>query len=126
MFAIVWKKEVIGFIDLDKGSPAVPHPYHRYGLEDLDDERDAAIGYQLCRKVWGQGIATKTVERTIDFAFGIGGIKRLVAEVLETNIGSRRVLEKNGFIEVGRGSYAVKYGPPAIYFCLTKPFPGGS
>jgi RimJ/RimL family protein N-acetyltransferase len=54
------------------------------------------VGYWLGREFWGQGIATQALalflkeERT----------RPLVAHVAQHNIGSRRVLEKCGFVVV--------------------------
>jgi ribosomal-protein-alanine N-acetyltransferase len=57
----------------------------------------AEIGYWLARPFWGQGIMTDAVKAYVEYAFDELQLLRLTAHVLESNIGSARVLEKNGF-----------------------------
>lgn len=57
----------------------------------------AEIGYWLARPCWGQGIMTDAVRAYVKYAFGALDLRRLTAHVLEFNIASARVLEKNGF-----------------------------
>jgi RimJ/RimL family protein N-acetyltransferase len=61
-----------------------------------DEERD--VGYWIDRAVWGRGIASAALA-----AFLIEITERpLFAHVVTTNAGSIRVLERCGFVEVGR------------------------
>jgi len=62
----------------------------------------AEIGYWLARPFWGQGIMTDAVRAYVGYAFGELQLLRLTAHVLESNVGSARVLEKNGFKLEGR------------------------
>ena len=57
----------------------------------------AEIGYWLASSFWGQGIMTDAVTAYVEYAFNELQLLRLTAHVLESNIGSARVLEKNGF-----------------------------
>lgn len=56
-----------------------------------DDTRLA--GYWLARELWGRGLATEALASFL----GIETHRPLVAEVACNNLGSIRVLEKNGF-----------------------------
>lgn len=62
----------------------------------------AELGYWLARPYWGQGIMTDCVRVYVGYAFAELGLLRVVAHVLEHNIASARVLEKNGFQLEGR------------------------
>jgi RimJ/RimL family protein N-acetyltransferase len=57
----------------------------------------AEIGYWLARPFWGQGIMTDAVSAYVSYAFRELQLLRLTARTFEFNVGSARVLEKNGF-----------------------------
>lgn len=61
-------------------------------------ENDAEITYWIDRKFWGRGIATAAVR---DF-LKIDGTRPIRARVAFDNHGSRKVLEKNGFVRIGK------------------------
>ncbi|MCW5580665.1 MAG: GNAT family N-acetyltransferase [Luteimonas sp.] len=61
----------------------------------------AEIGYWLGRTHWGHGVMTRVVERFAPWVEEALGVLRLQANVLDFNIGSARVLEKNRFVEEG-------------------------
>jgi ribosomal-protein-alanine N-acetyltransferase len=49
----------------------------------------------------GRGLGTAAVREIVDLAFGPLGLHRVEAATLGHNIGSQRVLERNGFIPFG-------------------------
>jgi RimJ/RimL family protein N-acetyltransferase len=55
------------------------------------------IGYWVGSEFWGKGVATRAVR---EFASGMSE-RPLYAWVASTNVGSIRVLEKSGFVQVG-------------------------
>ncbi|MBK8099630.1 MAG: GNAT family N-acetyltransferase [Planctomycetes bacterium] len=57
------------------------------------------VGYWLGREFWGRGLATAAVQ---EFVGGVELRRPLHALVIEHNAGSIRVLEKCGFVRVGR------------------------
>lgn len=59
---------------------------------EQDDKRE--VGYWLGQKFWGRGIATLALEAFLNLV----KIRPLHAHVVKDNIGSRRVVEKCGFI----------------------------
>jgi ribosomal-protein-alanine N-acetyltransferase len=63
--------------------------------------QSANLGYWVSERVNGRGLATKAVGELVPIAFGELGLHRLEAGTLVDNLGSRRVLEKNGFEEIG-------------------------
>jgi RimJ/RimL family protein N-acetyltransferase len=56
------------------------------------------VGYWIGREHWGKGVATKGLRALVAEL----GRRPLFAYVAESNVGSRRVLEKCGFVEAGR------------------------
>ena len=61
------------------------------------------LGYALSPEVWGRGYATEAVRAMVDAAFGLTAAAEIEASVQIGNPASRRVLEKAGFVHVGRG-----------------------
>jgi len=49
----------------------------------------------------GRGLGTAAVREIVDLAFGPLGLHRVEAGTLRHNIGSQRVLERNGFVRFG-------------------------
>ena len=61
------------------------------------EAKHAEIGYVFHRSYWSKGYGTETVALVDDFAFDSLNLHKLYARVVGANIGSIRVLEKNGF-----------------------------
>lgn len=62
---------------------------------------EAELGYWISVGLWNRGIATEACRQIIAFAFGEVGLSRITSACLVRNPGSGRVLEKNGFEEMG-------------------------
>lgn len=77
------QKQLIGSIAIGEINDKHPHV--------------AELGYWLACSYWGQGIMTEAVKVFIHYAFTELSLLRLFSRVFEFNLGSRRVLEKNGF-----------------------------
>lgn len=56
------------------------------------------IGFFLSEDFWGKGIMTKAIKAGVDYSFRNFDIIRIYAEVFSDNLGSRKALEKAGFI----------------------------
>ena len=56
------------------------------------------VGYWIGREFWGRGLATQALSELL----GVVDVRPLYAHVVRSNVASIRVLEKNGFVEVGR------------------------
>lgn len=85
--AIVKNDEVVGSIGLF--------------LKDDVYCKSAEIGYWLAEPFWGRGIMSSAIKQLTDFAFKQYDIVRIYAEPYEYNTGSRKALEKAGFILEG-------------------------
>lgn len=59
-------------------------------------EDEPELGYRLRRAAWGKGYATEGSQALIARAFRELGARRVVAETMAVNAGSRRVMEKTG------------------------------
>ena len=79
-------------LDLDSSQPNWSPTFRSHRAE---------IGYWLARPFWGQGIMTDAVGVFTRYAFEQFDLQRLTAHVFVHNIGSARVLEKNGFRREG-------------------------
>jgi [ribosomal protein S5]-alanine N-acetyltransferase len=81
------------------------------GLKPKDLEAKVLeIGFQLCHRAWGRGIATEAARSVVRHAFDRLGAARLFAGHHPENHGSRRTLEKLGF----RFSHDELYAPTGL------------
>lgn len=92
-------------------------------LRDVDQARgQGELGYWIGRPHWGRGYATHAAAATLSYAFQTLRLHTVVAECLEANPSSIRVLRKLGFVEVGRAEWDFPKWPaprPAIHFRLS-------
>lgn len=65
-----------------------------------DAAGEVTIGYGMVEPEWGQGYGTQAVSGLIEVCRAHGGISAVNADTDLDNIGSQRVLEKNGFERV--------------------------
>jgi [ribosomal protein S5]-alanine N-acetyltransferase len=85
--------EAIGVITL-----RVPAHDSAYSLEEREEECGLGIlGYAIVPSMWGQGYASESARRMIDFGFTALELDRIQASPLQTNTASRRMLERLGF-----------------------------
>jgi RimJ/RimL family protein N-acetyltransferase len=71
------------------------------GLQHLEGGPEIEVGYRFLKEHWGHGYATESARASIAYGFDDVGLERIVAVALETNVASRRVLEKCGLHEIG-------------------------
>jgi len=64
--------------------------------------RRADLGYFIGeKKMWGKGYASEAIALVLKFAFLTLNLNKISAGCMEENLGSRKVLEKNGFRQEG-------------------------
>jgi ribosomal-protein-alanine N-acetyltransferase len=56
------------------------------------------VAWAIVPQRWGEGLATELARAAVDVAFDDLGLNQLVAFTLPSNVASRRVMEKAGFI----------------------------
>jgi RimJ/RimL family protein N-acetyltransferase len=79
----------------------------------LDGDRE--VTYWIRRELWGRGIATAALMLLV----AAEPARPLHARVAEANLGSRRVLERAGFVATGsETSYAAGAGRPVVELLL--------
>ena len=86
-------------------------------------EKSAELGYWLAEDYWGRGIMTEAVRQICREAFDRFDILRIFAEPFAENLGSRRVLEKAGFVCEGtmrRGVYKNGRVPSYCMYALLR------
>jgi len=86
MFAIVFKKKVIGEVYLND--------------MNLHNER-AELGYDLSRAYWGKGLATEAAGAVINWAFQTYSLNKIYSTCDPRNARSIRVMEKLGMSQEG-------------------------
>jgi RimJ/RimL family protein N-acetyltransferase len=69
-----------------------------YGPPDASGE--VTIGYGMVEPEWGQGYGTKAVAGLVAICRAHGGVTVINADTSLDNVGSQRVLEKNGFLKL--------------------------
>ena len=86
------------------------------GLEDINETTGRAMtGYWVATPETGRGVARQAVADVLTWARFNTGIRVVWALVAETNAGSRRVVEANGFTVVGRRERDERGDVPLIY-----------
>ncbi|WP_262175969.1 GNAT family N-acetyltransferase [Saccharococcus sp. Marseille-Q5394] len=67
------------------------------------------IGYGIIPSAQNKGYATEAVGALIEWAFGSGQVKRVIAECLQDNSASIKVLGKLGLRQIGREDNMLKW-----------------
>jgi len=60
--------------------------------------REVEVGYGLRPEFWGRGLATELAVESVRVGFEELQLPSLVSFTLSTNVASRRVMEKAGFV----------------------------
>ncbi|MBM7541826.1 GNAT family N-acetyltransferase [Amphibacillus cookii] len=72
------------------------------GFKEKPNENGVVeIGYGFLKDYWNNGYATEAVEVLIQWAFSTSKVEKVIADTLQDNYGSIRVLEKLGMKKVG-------------------------
>ncbi len=73
------------------------------GFKGLPDESGIVeLGYNVIPSYQGRGYVTEMAQALVSWALGQPTVRRVTAECLEDNAASIRVLEKSGFVRIGR------------------------
>jgi RimJ/RimL family protein N-acetyltransferase len=94
-FAILYEGELVGTI----------------GINAVD--KDAGTGeldYCVASPFWHKGIGSEAAGQAIEYAFGQLGLSALFSSCLKENVASARVLEKNGFAQIGEFTNEGRFG----------------
>ncbi len=72
----------------------------RAGLKwiEVGGALEIELGYTFLPDYWGRGLATEIATVSLETAFGPLGLENLVCFTLTTNLASKRVMEKVGFV----------------------------
>jgi ribosomal-protein-alanine N-acetyltransferase len=66
------------------------------GLRFQENINETDIGFRFLETQWNKGYATESAKATINYGFGILGIKQIVARCKKENASSTKVLQKIG------------------------------
>lgn len=67
----------------------------------ITDEQSIEVGYRIGENYTGKGFAKKALAEAIKQVELLKAARQLLAKTTSANIGSQRVLERNGFIHTG-------------------------
>ncbi len=70
--------------------------------------QSGSLGYWVSAAENGRGLATAAVREMVQLAFGELRLHRVEAGTLLRNVGSQRVLERNGFVRYGMAPQYIK------------------
>lgn len=87
------------------------------GLQPLEGEEDIEISYGMTRKFWGKGIGSECAQAWLEFGFENVGLKRIVAVAMKENVGSWRIMEKNGMTFEKEGVF---YNMNCLLYSISK------
>jgi ribosomal-protein-alanine N-acetyltransferase len=109
-----WERDGFGYymwFDTATGAPVA-----RGGLSraEFDGRPEVELGWLVTPARWGEGLATEVGAAAVEVAFGPLGLDDVVAFTLPDNVGSRRVMEKLGFVYEKTAPYKV-YGDHVLY-----------
>lgn len=96
------------------------------GIGLHDGGRRGELGFWVGREYWGRGYGTEAAGRMVAFARDALGVTRITATAAVGNPASRRVLEKLGFAETGRGEKQVPSSGESREVILYELSAGGS
>ena len=96
----IFSKDVFAIALRDSNKLIGTISLYNYGIRKYNKTK--SLGFSLSKDYWNMGIMTRAVKLMVDYTF-----QKTDCEVLEVghhvgNIGSKRVIEKNGFIFDGR------------------------
>lgn len=102
--------EIRALLEPDSDSSAVrllvaagTEPVGLVGFSDVDETAGTAeISCWIRPEYWGEGYGTEAVELLVEYGFDQRRLHKFVAEVVEFNGASKRLVEKVGFVEEGR------------------------
>ncbi|MCG6337210.1 GNAT family N-acetyltransferase [Vibrio alginolyticus] len=80
------------------------------------------VGYQLPTCAWGKGVATRACQMMTEIGFTELNAHKVSADCYDSNAGSYRTLEKNGFTQEGRQKdyYKLEQGfDDKLYYGMT-------
>jgi RimJ/RimL family protein N-acetyltransferase len=74
------------------------------GLHKIDWRNSCATTGTVigCQDLWGKGLGTDAARVRTRYAFDVLGLRLLLSEALDGNIASIRMLERVGYVQVGR------------------------
>lgn len=71
----------------------------------IDGNEEIDLAYAIIPKFWNHGFATEIAKASLEIAFKILHLEKIIAVALPTNIASQRVMQKVGMIYERKASY---------------------
>jgi RimJ/RimL family protein N-acetyltransferase len=80
------------------------------------DKVEVEVAYGLMPEFWGRGLAAELAAESVRVGFELLGLSELICFTEPTNVRSRRVMEKVGFVYERDGDWANR---PHVFYRLT-------
>lgn len=89
----------------------------RMNVVDIEESQGIGhLGYRVGKLYAGKGIASEALTQLLDNILEEGVIKQLNGKTTITNIASQRVLDKNGFVQLGRSDESIELNGQNLKF----------
>jgi RimJ/RimL family protein N-acetyltransferase len=86
------------------------------GLEEMENEGAAELGYDFRSDFWNQGFATEAARAVRDYALDVLRLPRLISLIRVGNVPSKRVAEKVGMTLVEEFTrFGIRYWKYALH-----------
>lgn len=92
------------------------------GLRFFPEQDEVDLGYRFMKKFWGQGFATESSKRCLEYGFQELKLKRIIAKAMPENIPSIKVIQKLGMTFKGYVKDPLEPHPFIVYELLAKDF----
>lgn len=92
------------------------------GLRYFPDQDEVDLGYRFMKKFWGQGFATESSQRCLEYGFKDLKLKRIIAKAMPENIPSIKVIQKLGMTFKGYFKDPLEPQPFIVYELLAKDY----
>lgn len=87
----------------------------------LNEENNSGIvGYTLNKHYWNKGYVTEALQQVVNLGFEIIELTEIEASFVSENVGSQRVLEKNGFTFLNANEKRTSLRGETVYYTDAK------
>src|SRR3954449_10088157 len=109
-----WERDGFGYYMWFETATGAPVARGGLSRAEFDGRPEVELGWLVTPARWGEGLGTEVGAAAVEVAFGPLGLDDVVAFTLPDNVGSRRVMEKLGFVYEKTAPYKI-YGDHVLY-----------
>jgi [ribosomal protein S5]-alanine N-acetyltransferase len=109
-----WERDGFGYYAWFDRATGEPAGRGGLGRAEFDGRPEIEVGWLVAPERWREGLATEIGSAAVDVAFETLGLDDVVAFTMTTNLASRRVMEKLGFVYETTAPYK-QFGDHVLY-----------